>query len=116
MYDVEMGFPGLIIDGTARAGGGGEPPSLSESYEDMEAGAEGDHAINSIGSNLEISLLSDHADLAALDQLLGPPASPPKDTRAGATSIKVYNPKLCGGRYNWPRNGIPFATSSRHWY
>ena len=37
MYDVEMGFPGLIIDGTVCAGGGGEPPSLSESYEDMVA-------------------------------------------------------------------------------
>ena len=42
MYDVEMGFPGSIIDGTACAGGGGEPPSLSELYEDMVAGVEGD--------------------------------------------------------------------------
>ena len=37
MYDAEMGFPGLIIDGTACAGGGGDPLSLSESYEDIMA-------------------------------------------------------------------------------
>lgn len=38
MYDAEMGFPGLIIDGTACAGGGGDPLSRSESHEDMVAG------------------------------------------------------------------------------
>lgn len=38
MYDAEMGFPGLIIDGTACVGGEGEPPSLSESNEDMVVG------------------------------------------------------------------------------
>ena len=35
MYDAEMGFPGLIIDGTECSGGEGEPLPLSESYEDM---------------------------------------------------------------------------------
>jgi len=39
VYDAEMGFPGLVIDGTACVGGGGEPLSLSELYEDMVAGA-----------------------------------------------------------------------------
>jgi len=38
VYDAEMGFPGLIIDGTACADGGGEPLSLSESNEDMGVG------------------------------------------------------------------------------
>lgn len=38
VYDAEMGFPGLIIDGTACAGGDGDPLSLSESYEDMMDG------------------------------------------------------------------------------
>ena len=38
MYDAETGFPGLIIDGTACAGGGGDPLLLSESYEDIVAG------------------------------------------------------------------------------
>jgi len=33
-----MGFPGLIIDGTAFVGGGDEPLPPSESYEDMVAG------------------------------------------------------------------------------
>ena len=48
VYDVEMGFPGLTIDGTACVGGGDEPPSLSESYEDMVAGGSGRR--NAIGN------------------------------------------------------------------
>jgi len=38
VYDVEMGCPGLIIDGTAFVGGGDEPLPSSESYEDMVVG------------------------------------------------------------------------------
>jgi len=37
VYDAEMGFPGLIIDGTACVGVDG-PLSSSESYEDMVVG------------------------------------------------------------------------------
>ena len=38
MYDAEVGFPGLTIDGTACSCNGVEPLPPSESYEDMVAG------------------------------------------------------------------------------
>ena len=37
MYDTEIGFPGLIIDGTACSRGEGELLSVSELYDDIVA-------------------------------------------------------------------------------
>lgn len=41
VYDTEIGFPGLIIDGTECSSTGVEPLPLSESYEHMVAEVSG---------------------------------------------------------------------------
>ena len=50
MYDAEIGFPGLTIDGTACSCGEGDPLSVSESYEDMVARGKPD-AIEGVDQN-----------------------------------------------------------------
>ena len=56
VYDAEIGFPGLIIDGTECSGGEGEPLPLSESYEDMVAEAGGQGIPDAIGTSIEIGI------------------------------------------------------------
>ena len=98
MYDAEMGLPGSIIDGTVWAGGGGEPPSLSELYEDMVAGVEGDrHQLDRL-ELLKLRFWSTKATLPLSTGSSSSRASSQGDTRAGAASIEIYNSELYGGR------------------
>lgn len=70
MYDAEIGFPGLTIDGTECSGGEGEPLPLSESYEDMVA--EVSWTLDAIGDfdHFRVYLLSSAYDQGSIQSTI----------------------------------------------